>query len=301
MNYERIYNEFIADRKAKEADLIASGEYFEKHHIVPKSLSGSDDADNLVALTAADHFMAHLLLAKAHGGTQWNSVALMCERKFRKNAGGWKPKRIHYGLMKKHLASHKRDTQLYDKSKRACTNRYDFYSVDGKRFSGTRTQLAKHLDVSSKRIAPLFSATPSSVFGWACKQTMGDYTFGQSKGADHPQADKALYTLKNESGQVFVGNRYEFVLLTGGKYHSVARFLRGERKSFMGWFDPTRFAAKDVGKKSIGIGVVCLDTKVEYESATKAAIELGMKSSCHILSVCTGRRKSAGGYRWAYA
>ena len=74
MNYERIYTAFIADRRTKEADLIASGTYFERHHIRPRSLGGGDEAENLIALTAGDHFFAHLLLAKIHGGKQWAAV-----------------------------------------------------------------------------------------------------------------------------------------------------------------------------------------------------------------------------------
>ena len=77
MDYERIYNEFIADRRTREAALIASGEYCEKHHIIPRSMGGTDESDNLIALTARDHFFAHLCLAKWHGGRQWLGVAAM--------------------------------------------------------------------------------------------------------------------------------------------------------------------------------------------------------------------------------
>lgn len=38
--------------------------YFEMHHIIPKCLGGSNDTDNLVALTAREHFVAHRLLTK---------------------------------------------------------------------------------------------------------------------------------------------------------------------------------------------------------------------------------------------
>jgi hypothetical protein len=38
--------------------------YIERHHIVPKSLGGSDKKDNLVSLTAREHFVCHLLLTK---------------------------------------------------------------------------------------------------------------------------------------------------------------------------------------------------------------------------------------------
>lgn len=42
--------------------------YFEIHHIIPKSLGGSDDHSNLVKLTARKHFICHLLLTKMTQG-----------------------------------------------------------------------------------------------------------------------------------------------------------------------------------------------------------------------------------------
>lgn len=38
--------------------------YTEKHHIIPKSLGGLDNLDNIVRLTAREHYIAHLLLTK---------------------------------------------------------------------------------------------------------------------------------------------------------------------------------------------------------------------------------------------
>ena len=38
--------------------------YFESHHITPKWLNGSNQKDNLVLLTAKEHYLAHLLLWK---------------------------------------------------------------------------------------------------------------------------------------------------------------------------------------------------------------------------------------------
>src|SRR4051812_4622008 len=71
MDYSRIYREFIADRKQREASLTG---YIEKHHIVPRSMGGGNEPVNIVRLTAGDHFFAHLLLAKAHGGAMWYAV-----------------------------------------------------------------------------------------------------------------------------------------------------------------------------------------------------------------------------------
>jgi len=39
--------------------------YTEKHHIIPKSCGGTNSKDNLVALSAKEHFICHLLLTKA--------------------------------------------------------------------------------------------------------------------------------------------------------------------------------------------------------------------------------------------
>lgn len=64
MNYKKIYRNLI-DKRRK---CIPIG-YVEKHHIVPRSLGGTDDDDNLVLLTAREHFIAHLLLVKIHKNT----------------------------------------------------------------------------------------------------------------------------------------------------------------------------------------------------------------------------------------
>lgn len=42
--------------------------YTERHHIVPQSLGGSNDKDNLVDLTAREHFICHWLLIKMTEG-----------------------------------------------------------------------------------------------------------------------------------------------------------------------------------------------------------------------------------------
>lgn len=62
MDYQRIYNLIIEKRKK---EIINDG-YFEIHHIIPRSLGGNDNVDNLIALTAREHFICHYLLAKIY-------------------------------------------------------------------------------------------------------------------------------------------------------------------------------------------------------------------------------------------
>lgn len=50
--------------------------YTERHHIIPKSLGGDDCPENLVYLTARQHYVAHLLLLKFTEGVAKRSMAL---------------------------------------------------------------------------------------------------------------------------------------------------------------------------------------------------------------------------------
>jgi hypothetical protein len=53
--------------KARTREL-EPGFYFERHHIVPRCLGGTDDSENLVKLTAEEHYVAHQLLVKIYPG-----------------------------------------------------------------------------------------------------------------------------------------------------------------------------------------------------------------------------------------
>lgn len=50
--------------------------YSETHHIIPRSLGGQDTVDNLVKLTAREHFICHWLLTKIHttGTDRWKML-----------------------------------------------------------------------------------------------------------------------------------------------------------------------------------------------------------------------------------
>jgi|LakMenEpi03Aug12_release.lakeMendotaPanAssembly.Ray.scaffolds.fasta_scaffold253110_3 hypothetical protein len=60
MDYKQIYNRLIEYRRQ---NILTCG-YIERHHIVPKSLGGTDDESNIVALSGREHYIAHLLLSK---------------------------------------------------------------------------------------------------------------------------------------------------------------------------------------------------------------------------------------------
>jgi hypothetical protein len=60
--------------------VMPKGHYKEKHHVVPKSMLGSNNLTNLVNLTAREHFLCHWLLVKFTVGKDKAKMiyALMC-------------------------------------------------------------------------------------------------------------------------------------------------------------------------------------------------------------------------------
>lgn len=61
--YTEWYNAIIENARTRTLDC-----YKERHHIIPRSLGGTDSKDNLVDLTAREHFVCHWLLVRIHTG-----------------------------------------------------------------------------------------------------------------------------------------------------------------------------------------------------------------------------------------
>ena len=79
--YSKWYFNIISSAQARTEDLV----YFEKHHILPKSLGGKNNKENLVNLTAREHFICYRLLTKMvsttkHKYQMWNAFSCMLYR-----------------------------------------------------------------------------------------------------------------------------------------------------------------------------------------------------------------------------
>jgi hypothetical protein len=61
--YTHWYNSIIESARTRTFE-----GYKERHHIIPRSLGGSNDKHNLVDLTAREHFICHWLLVKIYTG-----------------------------------------------------------------------------------------------------------------------------------------------------------------------------------------------------------------------------------------
>lgn len=81
--YTKCYYSII--ERAKSRDL-PKNIYTERHHIIPRSIGGLDEPDNLVKLTAKEHRLAHILLPKmtiqpGHTKSMWYALWMMLRTK----------------------------------------------------------------------------------------------------------------------------------------------------------------------------------------------------------------------------
>lgn len=63
MNYRRIYDSLIIRGLNRPRE---NGVYYERHHILPRCMGGGNNKENLVYLTAREHFVVHQLLVKIY-------------------------------------------------------------------------------------------------------------------------------------------------------------------------------------------------------------------------------------------
>ena len=85
--YKSWYNSII--QKANNRTIST---YKEKHHILPRCLGGKDNQENLVELTAREHFIVHMLLCKFTKGQAKRSMlyAFKCMCYYKKDGRDYK-------------------------------------------------------------------------------------------------------------------------------------------------------------------------------------------------------------------
>jgi hypothetical protein len=88
MNYQKIYNQIIKCAKNRQLE-----GYVEKHHIIPKCLGGNNNKNNIVQLTAREHFLCHMLLCEIYSDNKSLKYAL-----YLMNIGKQKHKEADYRI-----------------------------------------------------------------------------------------------------------------------------------------------------------------------------------------------------------
>lgn len=234
MNYKRIYDEFIADRKEKQPN---KPDYYETHHIVPRCIGGDDTHENLIRLTAEDHFFAHLLLAKIHNTRQaWGACVLMSKSRWHSQI--IRSRKI-YGLIRRawSLASRGHNSSNHDSTV------YTFYNLDGKEFTGTRVQFCDAFNLNRVNINSLVRGGTFVTSDWCMRKVSRD-EFVEIKRKRCAKAasvgkgvvkDNTYYSFRRiETGDIIRARQYDMVTQYGVTKADACDLVRnrGNRK---GW------------------------------------------------------------------
>lgn len=221
MNYASIYADFINNRRQIESGLTG---YVEKHHIKPRCLGGGDAPVNIIALTAEDHFFAHLLLAKTYGGRLWAPVAFM--------VGGsrkdYKPtvSRKRYGWVRRAMAraASGKGAHQYD------WTIYHLVHKDGREWRGRQNDL--HLIGVSKSLGNmLIKGRVMHAKGWrVCGRDVHE-----NAGKNHHMYRADVHEFEHVDGRSFTGTQYEFHCATGLSKPSACKLARGTAIVWNGW------------------------------------------------------------------
>jgi hypothetical protein len=225
MDYARIYREFIADRLEKSPRII------ETHHIAPVSLGGSDDQANLIALSPEDHFFAHLLLAKIHGGPLWVPVVMWLGGD-RRNWQG-RRSRLAYGwaVRAARRATSGRGAHQYDHTV------YSLEHSDGRRFSGTQAEMPKALGISRAGANLLIKRKLPSMGGWFFPGHKPQFVGrGSRKANNHPMLVATKLHFRHRDGRQFFGTQFEMHRLHGLSKTAACTLASGKRTISKGWY-----------------------------------------------------------------
>lgn len=115
MNYRKIHDAIIGSAKSREIDPLLN---YERHHIIPKAMGGTDEDSNLVRLTVREHFVVHMLLWRIYRNRQMASALWMmtnCRRykAFRLSSRRYEKFRLNYIKRIKGRIPHNIDKTIY--------------------------------------------------------------------------------------------------------------------------------------------------------------------------------------------
>lgn len=224
MDYRKIYDHFVTDRRGKEN--IAQQAYFERHHILPRSLGGDDGKKNLIDLTPEDHFFAHLILARIHGGYMWSALFLMSGDRWggRKGIG----LRSAYGLARREWSEF---AKTIEGKKGAENARYDherheWINLDtGEKKFATKGEMWASEGGSRPHWTSVVNGQRNSMLGWCIVGAQPRIRGGKGK----------FFEFVNLDGRKFTGTQKQFCEMSGSSIATASRVTRHNAVTLDGW------------------------------------------------------------------
>lgn len=249
MDYARIYKAFIRDRRTKEAALIASGAYCERHHITPRSLNGSNTNANVIRLTYRDHIFAHALLLKMHkeGEARWLMAASMSAvlnlRKGRQRdaeVAAIVSKKYRWARRAHGLSIRGKNHPNYSPEVR------QVFHLDGTNAEGTRQELIEKTGLDFRAVYDLLNGVRDFADGWCSTENERECRAKSEK-------IRATCNIRNRDGFYHLDGRFvKRGDLEGCRKNGITRLIRSRAvKSgfYDGWgTDPAEVMARAKGE-----------------------------------------------------
>ena len=226
MNYKRIYNELITNRQNNP---LPKETYTEKHHIIPKSHGGSNDKDNLVALSAREHFIAHWLLWRIHRDKSMSNAfySFKMDRygnRYINSYGFEEARKAKSAIMSNtQLGEH---NHMYGRTG-------DKHHMYGKKWSEDSKE-ALSIKASNRSSETLIRMRESQLGKKASKETK-DKLKAMRAGEGNCMFDSCLYHFINKNGTHEICTRYNLYSKYNFDRSKIGLLLRGDRNSVYGW------------------------------------------------------------------
>lgn len=233
MNYITLYETFINSRRTKTLT-DNEREHSEIHHIKPLwafpgdyaryGIADRKNVSNKIRLTYADHFFAHLLLAKIYGEVGWRTVRLMLsKRNHRLGSSGWRGGRQRYAAL----------TKLSNEKARKDQNVYALVRKDGETFTGTTYQFRDYTGICLASIGQVISGKTKSTNGWRLSTT-SEFDVGQ-KGEYNKKIDRQVREFVHLDGRTFSGTQFQFRKEHKLRQSTVSCISTGRKLMSCGW------------------------------------------------------------------
>jgi len=223
MDYKRIYTEFIKDRRGRENSLAG---YFERHHIVPRSLGGSDEQANLISLSFEDHYFAHLLLACIYRGKMASALWMMVNS----TSAAWSSRfraRKAYASAQRLASKVMSEAWSGDGNPRFNPTIFDWTNIrTGQRLRSTLHGMQILIGGNRPHWTNVAKGNRPSYRSWVLT----------AHAASHVRTEKGQsFTFVNRDGRRFIGTQAQFCRAHGLNAASASRIARLQSVSECGW------------------------------------------------------------------
>lgn len=324
-NFEKEYYDLI--NKVKSENRKKENEYCELHHIVPKSLGGSNKEENLVLLTPEEHFKAHYLLWKFSNTKEmqdalWLMVIMSKNGKEKLTPKEYAKLRIEAGnkikKVKEKKEGNKRKVYCLELDK-------EFNSlVEATIFvTGDKKHSNYISEVCNKKISACFEWKEGLRYHWCWLEEKEDFKkqkeallfqernrwslLGEKvskakkgvpnekrRGKKHTEESKRKMSLSKKGRPAY------FKKHTEESKRKISESKKGQESSFKGRKHTEE--SKDIIRKKRSIKIKCVETGVVYNSGKEALIALNIsnKTNSQFLRKAASSGGFAYGFHWEF-